>query len=291
MDLKKPGFGGPNSAKEYRDGRGNIANPKPKLKEYQRVVERDPLFSHPHYNSTYKAMTHDVVYKQAKKKPFTYKDPYITAIPVVQVGAMQEGRACSSFENFLNEAEMQPSMQPSMKGGRMFKLRGKTDRDAMSMAEEILLDERIDYDSLANPPAGINGRGFKNKAGEIVAFVDTDRRELVVLPNSSQMSNMDYQRIQDPNMMQQAEEPSEETEDFYDDLEDRDKEYYDDEEDAAEIDDTEDLYTEPEEEYYGDEKEETEEIEGERPIEPTESDVESLLRSFETEDGEEEEEI
>ena len=74
MDLKKPGFGGPNSAKEYRDGRGNIANPKPKLKDYQRVVERDPLFSHPHYNSTYKAMTHDVVYKQAKKKPFDYKE-------------------------------------------------------------------------------------------------------------------------------------------------------------------------------------------------------------------------
>lgn len=261
MDLKKPGFGGPNSAKEYRDGRGNIANPKPKLKEYQRVVERDPLFSHPHYNSTYKAMTHDVVYKQAKKKPFDYKDPYITALPVVQVGAMQEGLACSSFENFLNEAEMESSME----GGRMFKLRGATARDAMAMAEDILLDERIEYDALADAPEGITGRGFKNKNGELVAYVDVDRRELVVLPTATQMSDREYQRIQDPNAGYSSQKPEMDDDDMYDDLEDRDREYYEeDEDDSAEVDDS-DFEDVVDDEEGSDE----------------ESDVEALLRSFE----------
>jgi len=103
MDLKKPGFGGPNSAKMYKDGRGNLVNQKPKLKEYQRQVERHPQFGHQVYDPTYKAMTHDLVYKQSKKKPFTYRDPYLTGLPVVDMTKMQEGLANTSFNNFINE--------------------------------------------------------------------------------------------------------------------------------------------------------------------------------------------
>jgi hypothetical protein len=90
MDLKKPGFGGPMSAKQYKDKKGKLVNKNPKLSSYQRTVERDPAFSNQVYDPTYKAMTHDLVYKQDNKEPFTYTDPYITALPVTQVGPVKE---------------------------------------------------------------------------------------------------------------------------------------------------------------------------------------------------------
>jgi hypothetical protein len=105
MDLKKPGFGGPKSAIELRDAKGNINNKSPKLSGYRHTVERDPAFSHPVYNSTYKAMTHDLVYKQEKKKPFTYDDPYHTAIPVIEIEPVEEGKTYTSFKRFISEAE------------------------------------------------------------------------------------------------------------------------------------------------------------------------------------------
>lgn len=105
MDLKKPGFGGPGSAIELRDAKGNLNDKNPKLSGYRHTVERDPAFSHPVYNSTYKAMTHDLVYKQEKKKPFTYEDPYHTGIPVIEVDPLEEGKTYTSFKRFINEAE------------------------------------------------------------------------------------------------------------------------------------------------------------------------------------------
>jgi hypothetical protein len=105
MDLKKPGFGGPKSAIELRDAKGNINDKDPKLSGFRRTVERDPAFSHPVYDPTYKAMTHDLVYKQEKKKPFTYEDPYHTAIPVIEVDPIKEGRSYGSFQRFINEMD------------------------------------------------------------------------------------------------------------------------------------------------------------------------------------------
>lgn len=105
MDLKKPGFGGPASAIALRDARGKKINKSPKLDGYQRTVERDPAFSHPVYNSTYKAMTHDLVYKQENKKPFKYTDPYRTAVPVIEYDPTDEGKTYSSFDRFINEME------------------------------------------------------------------------------------------------------------------------------------------------------------------------------------------
>jgi hypothetical protein len=102
MDLKKPGFGGPASAIAQRDGKGNMINKEPKLAGYARVVDRDPAFSHPVYDPTYKAMTGDLVYKQEKKKAFTY-DHSVTGIPVVEVGETNEGLAFKSFTSFINE--------------------------------------------------------------------------------------------------------------------------------------------------------------------------------------------
>jgi len=104
MDLKKPGFGGPKSAIALRDSRGSKIDKNPKLDGYLRTVERDPAFSHPVYDPTYKAMTNDLVYKQEKKKPFTY-DHTVTGIPVVQLEPVKEGKTYTSFEKFINENE------------------------------------------------------------------------------------------------------------------------------------------------------------------------------------------
>lgn len=103
MDLKKPGFGGPASALAFRDERGRKINKNPKLADYQRTVERDPAFSNPVYNPTYKAMTHDLVYKQENKKPFKYTDPYRTAVPVIEYDPTSEGKSYESFRMFINE--------------------------------------------------------------------------------------------------------------------------------------------------------------------------------------------
>jgi len=102
MDLKKPGFGGPSSMMPLRDGKGKVINTKPKLAGFQRTVERDPAFSHPVYDPTYKAMTGDLVYKQEGRKAFTYDDQR-TGIPVVQMDPLKEGKAYSSFTRFINE--------------------------------------------------------------------------------------------------------------------------------------------------------------------------------------------
>jgi hypothetical protein len=103
MDLKKPGFGGPKSAIPSRDAKGKLIDKNPKLAQHRRVVERDPAFSHKVWDSTYKAMTHDLVYKQEGKKPFTYPDPYLTAYPTVEVGEIDENTKVVSFSQFINE--------------------------------------------------------------------------------------------------------------------------------------------------------------------------------------------
>jgi hypothetical protein len=105
MDLKKPGFGGPSSAVAFKDKSGKRVVDNPKLQEFQRVVERDPMFASKHYDSTYKAMTHDVIYKQEKKKPVKYRDPYLTALPVVDISKVEESFACTSFRKFVNEQD------------------------------------------------------------------------------------------------------------------------------------------------------------------------------------------
>jgi hypothetical protein len=108
MDLKKPGFGGNDSLIYDRDGNGKkTSESSDKLKDYRRVVKRDPLFKNPHYNSTYKAMSHDLVYKQEGEKPVTYPDPYLTGIATVEVGEYETNESVhTSFNSFLNESKI-----------------------------------------------------------------------------------------------------------------------------------------------------------------------------------------
>lgn len=107
MDLKKPGFGGNDSLIYDRDSNGKKTSESDKLKDYRRVVKRDPLFKNPHYNSTYKAMSHDLVYKQEGEEPVTYKDPYLTGIATVEVGEYEDANESKlgNFTDFINESK------------------------------------------------------------------------------------------------------------------------------------------------------------------------------------------
>jgi hypothetical protein len=107
MDLKKPGFGGNDSLIYDKDANGKKTSESNKLKDYRRVVKRDPLFKNPHYNSTYKAMSHDLVYKQEGEKPTTYPDPYLTGVATVEVGEWEDANesVLPSFNEFISESK------------------------------------------------------------------------------------------------------------------------------------------------------------------------------------------
>lgn len=250
MDLKKPGFGGPNSAKQYRDDKGNKLNKNPKLAGYQRTVERHPAFDHPVNNPTYKAMSNDLVYKQEKKKPYNYEDPYHTAIPVKMVSPIKEGRSYTSFTDFINETEEE---RISVRNA--------------DLAEDILFDRQIDWDGFSAAPRGVQGRAF-TKNGEVVAYFDQDARELVVLPGAETMDPEAFKKqfYQDDVQNAEVENGFEDEAEFDEKEADTDPDYSEEAEDSAEY--------EKEPEYT-----ESSEL----------KDIERVLRSFETEEDKEEE--
>lgn len=211
MDLKKPGFGGPSSAKAFRDNSGKKINKDPRLAEYQRTVERDPLFSHPVYNPTYKAMSNDLVYKQEKKKAYNYKDPYLTAVPVTNV-PLGESVLCPSFNEFINEGlyGMNPmdEYEDAYYGDDKYNDYEDEEYGMNPMeeetriacrnedkAEDILLDMKIDWDGWDEAPVGTS-KSF-TKDGDIVAYFDNSVRphQLVILPEAEKMSDEEYERI------------------------------------------------------------------------------------------------
>jgi hypothetical protein len=230
MDLKKPGFGGPKSAEQYVDARGKRINKEPKLDGYQRTVKRDPLFNHEVYNPTYKAMGGDLVHKQTVgKNPYTYPDSYShMGIPVVQVGSIKEGRAYS-FSQFINEADE--------------RIRAIN----LDLAEDILFDRQIDWDGFADAPRGITGKSF-TKNGEVVAYFDQEKRELVITPEAVQMDPKEFEKQYSPDDFENmADDPEE----------------YDFEEDAREVASNDD------EEYEGE------------PSDLSIEEIERKLKSFE----------
>ncbi len=175
MDLKQPGFGGPASAEAYKDDKGVRVNKEPKLAKYQNTMERHELWSHPHYDSTYKAATNDIVYRQEGKKSTNYADPYHTAIPVKIIA---EG-ALESFDDFMLVTEQYS------KDNQVISVRN------IALAEDELDKAKIDWDGFADAPSGINGRSF-TKDGQVVAYYDEDAKDLFITPEAGTMSDEDH---------------------------------------------------------------------------------------------------
>lgn len=98
MDLKKPGFGGPNSKEDFDTSK------RTSLAKYQRVIDRNAdfeggAFNH-NYDPTWKAITRDLISRKANKKPF---NPMYAKQTIATVDAVEEGKI-KRFEQFVNES-------------------------------------------------------------------------------------------------------------------------------------------------------------------------------------------
>ena len=110
MDLSKPGFGGPKEKTDFDKSKREF------LKGYQRVVDRNADFEGGktinNYDTTWKAVSRDVVSRQAGKKQF---DPMYST-PVTKTSTkIEEGRIFrfvefvnENFEDMMNDDEKMP---------------------------------------------------------------------------------------------------------------------------------------------------------------------------------------
>ena len=99
-DIKKPAFGGPNEKADFNKSKNT------KLKEYQRIVERNPDAEggrfNPNYDSAWKGFTSDIIYRTAKKKSY---EPMYATTTIAVIDAIEEGTIIR-FEEFINENYM-----------------------------------------------------------------------------------------------------------------------------------------------------------------------------------------
>lgn len=98
-DLKKPAFGGPSEKTDFDKTK------RKSLEGYQRVIDRNAdfeggQFNH-NYDTTWKAITRDLISRTAKKKPF---DPMYAKPTIATVDAVEEGKIMR-FDQFVNESE------------------------------------------------------------------------------------------------------------------------------------------------------------------------------------------
>jgi hypothetical protein len=97
-DIKKPAFGGPKEKADFDKAK------KTKLKEYQRIVERNPDAEggrfNPNYDSAWKGFTSDIIYRTAKKKSY---EPMYSTPTIAVINAIEEGNIIR-FEEFINES-------------------------------------------------------------------------------------------------------------------------------------------------------------------------------------------
>lgn len=124
MDLSKPGFGGPKEKEDFDKSKRDF------LKGYQRVVDRNADFEGGktinNYDTTWKAVSRDVVSRQAGKKPF---DPMYST-PVTKTSTKIEEGRIFRFEEFVNE-----NFEEMMNGEEEMPM------DDMPMDEKPELDE------------------------------------------------------------------------------------------------------------------------------------------------------
>lgn len=129
MDLSKPGFGGPKEKEDFDKSKRDF------LKGYQRVVDRNADFEGGktinNYDTTWKAVSRDVVSRQAGKKPF---DPMYST-PITRTSTKIEEGKIFRFEEFINE-----NFEEMMKADDEMPM-DKMAMDKMPMDEMPELDE------------------------------------------------------------------------------------------------------------------------------------------------------
>ena len=120
-DIKKPAFGGPKEKADFDKAK------KTKLKEYQRIVERNPDAEggrfNPNYDSAWKGFTSDIIYRTAKKKSY---EPMYAKTTIAVIDAIEEGNIIR-FEEFINENYMSTDEDEFDENGERKKVRFKSD--------------------------------------------------------------------------------------------------------------------------------------------------------------------
>ena len=120
-DIKKPAFGGPKEKADFDKAK------KTKLKEYQRIVERNPDAEggrfNPNYDSAWKGFTSDIIYRTAKKKSY---EPMYAKTTIAVIDAIEEGTIIR-FEEFINENYMSTDEFEEEENGERKKVRFNSD--------------------------------------------------------------------------------------------------------------------------------------------------------------------
>ena len=161
MDPKKPPFGGPKERIEF--------DPKKKSK-YQRVIDRDKNFEggefNRNYDTTWKAITRDLVSRSVNKKEY---NPMYAKPTIATVDAVEEGKIMR-FDQFVNESE---------EGYNMFaeaeedEVPGMEDMDTDIPAEEPEVDE----EKLENLMAD-HGEALEEMIDEIAEAMEIEKDEV-----------------------------------------------------------------------------------------------------------------
>ena len=138
-DIKKPAFGGPKEKADFDKAK------KTKLKEYQRIVERNPDAEggrfNPNYDSAWKGFTSDIIYRTAKKKSY---EPMYSTPTIAVIDAIEEGNIIR-FEEFINENYNEDEFDPNgdIIGGMV-----DEDDDDFEEKEENYLEESEEEDEV-----------------------------------------------------------------------------------------------------------------------------------------------
>jgi hypothetical protein len=159
-DLKKPAFGGPTEKEDFDKSK------RKSLDGYQRVVDRNAdfeggKFNH-NYDTTWKAVTRDLISRTAKKKPF---DPMYAKQTIATVKAVEEG-TIKRFEQFVNENE----------GYNMF---AEAEEEAPEMEEtpEEVEEIEVDEEQLENLMADF-GEDLETMIADIAEKMEIEKEEV-----------------------------------------------------------------------------------------------------------------
>lgn len=167
-DLKKPAFGGPTEKTDFDKTK------RKSLEGYQRVIDRNAdfeggQFNH-NYDTTWKAITRDLISRTAKKKPF---DPMYAKPTIATVDAVEEGKIMR-FDQFVNEseggynmfAEAEDEETPDMEGDE-----GMT--NDMPENDEPEVDEEKLEDLMAD-----HGESLEEMIDEIAEKMEIEKEEV-----------------------------------------------------------------------------------------------------------------
>jgi hypothetical protein len=166
-DLKKPAFGGPTEKTDFDKTK------RKSLEGYQRVIDRNADFEggnfNHNYDTTWKAITRDLISRTAKKKPF---DPMYAKTTIATVDAVEEGKIMR-FDQFVNESEGGYNMFAEAED------EASIEDDAMGMSDDMPENDEpeVDEEKLEDLMAD-HGESLEEMIDEIAEKMEIEKEEV-----------------------------------------------------------------------------------------------------------------